>query len=77
MDFTNAAGDFARRDANNGKAGVGSPVFFNTGKLVPNPEFADLPPGVSAPDLKYNDFVVYDSAQVRLRFAVLCQFHSN
>jgi len=45
--------------------------------MVSNPEFSDIPAGMPAPDLKYNDFVVYDSAQVRLRYAVLCEFHSN
>jgi len=41
-----------------------------------NPEMEDCPTGVSTPELKYNDFVVYDEAQVRLRYAVLCEFHT-
>ena len=57
------------------KAGLGSPLMFNTGKMMSNPEYNECPPGITSPELKYNDFVVYDSAQVRLRYAVLCQFH--
>jgi len=47
-------------------------LFFNTGEIRSSPEITDLPPGQGVPDLKLNDFVCYDEAQVRLRYAVFC-----
>jgi hypothetical protein len=49
-------------------------LFFNTGRLKANPDLEEKPPALSVPDLRFNDFVVYDVAQVRLRYAVLCDF---
>ncbi len=53
-----------------------SSIYFNTGELKSNPELQDLPVGTGVPDLKLNDFVCYDQAQVRLRYAVFCEYHS-
>ena len=49
-------------------------LFFNTGEIRSNPEISDLPIGQGVPDLKLNDFVCYDEAQVKIRYAVFCQF---
>lgn len=49
-----------------------APLFFQTGALKANPELQDLPVGTGVPDLKLNDFVCYDQAQVRLKYAVFC-----
>lgn len=47
-------------------------LFFNTGLMRSNPEISDLPIGQGVPDLKLNDFVCYDEAQVKLRYALFC-----
>jgi hypothetical protein len=36
--------------------------FLNTGKMVANPDLEELPTGVNAPDMKFNEYVVYDDA---------------
>lgn len=48
-------------------------LFFNTGKLVANPDISDLGSGLITSDLKFNDFVIYDESQVRLRYLVQCE----
>ena len=47
-------------------------LFVNTGRLKENPDMDEKPVGVNMPDLKFNDFVVFDPAQVRIRYALLC-----
>ena len=42
-------------------------LFFNTGKLGPN---QDLSEAVNAIEAKFNEFVIYDEAQARLRYLV-------
>ena len=46
-------------------------LFFNTGKLGPN---QDLNEATNAIEAKFNEFVVYDEAQVRLRYLVNFSF---
>ena len=46
-------------------------LFLNTGRLKENPDLEDKPVGMNVPDLRFNDFVVFDPAQVRLRYALL------
>jgi len=49
-----------------------SQLFFNTGKMRANPDLnADE---VQTSEQRFNDFVVFDPAQVRLKYAVLCDF---
>ena len=72
-DLNNEEGDFSLNEAT---IQTPQPLFFNTGKLATNPELADGPKhdeGMN--DLKFNEFVVYDNAQVRLRYAVQCEFY--
>ena len=45
-------------------------LFLNTGKMDSNSDLDQLPSGTMAPDLKFNEYVVYDESQVRLRFLV-------
>ena len=40
-----------------------------------NPDLEDAPAGMSSPELRFNDFVVYDKAQVRMKYALLCDFY--
>ena len=40
-------------------------LFFNTGKLGPNPDTTE-----EAIDQKFNEFVVYDESQVHMRYLV-------
>jgi hypothetical protein len=44
-------------------------LFFNTGKIATNTELE----GHTTPDLKLNDYVVYDEAQVKMRYMVDCE----
>ena len=44
--------------------------FINTEKLAANPDLEEVPAGENPPDLKFNDFVVYDEAQVKMRYIV-------
>lgn len=37
-----------------------------------NPDLEDAPVGMNTPEARFNDFVIYDAAQVRLRYALLC-----
>lgn len=60
VNFNNNAGDFKLSEEEALRTGLGSPLFFNTGKMTTNPECSDCPSGVSIPELKLNDFVVYD-----------------
>ena len=72
-DLNNEAGDF-QLDEETLK--TPQPLFFNTGKMKANPELAEGPQheeGMN--DQKFNDFVVYDNAQVKLRYALLCEFY--
>ena len=49
-----------------------SQLFFHTGKLRPNP---DMPAEeASSTEQRFNDFVVFDPAQVKLKYAVMCDF---
>ena len=47
-------------------------VLFNTGRLKQNQDLKEDPENSKV--LNYNEFVVYDNAQVKLRYAVLCEF---
>ena len=42
--------------------------FLNTGVIAENPDLEELPVGQNPPDLKFNDFVVYDESQIKMRF---------
>ena len=42
---------------------------MNTGKMAENTELEGQP----TPDLKLNDYVVYDEAQVKMRYMVDCE----
>ena len=44
-------------------------LFLNTGKMAENTELEGQP----TPDLKLNDYVVYDEAQVKMRYMVDCE----
>jgi hypothetical protein len=53
-------------------------LFFNTGEMKKNPELKELEKeevidGITA-DNPLNDFVVTEPSQVRIRYAVLCEF---
>lgn len=45
-------------------------LFLNTGKIERNSDLDELKPGQNPPDLKLNDYVVYDESQVRMRYLV-------
>lgn len=51
-------------------------VFFGTGKLAANTDLQDLPAGEQI-DQKFNEFVVFDEAQVRLRYLVQFSYSYN
>lgn len=53
-----------------------SALFFNTGKLIQNPDMLELPPGMDL-DQKLNDFVVYDEAQVKMSYLVHFEYQMN
>ena len=46
-------------------------LFFNTGKLGPN---QDLMEATQAIEAKFNEFVVYDESQVKMRYLVHYQY---
>ena len=49
-----------------------SQLFFNTGKMRANP---DMPAEeAQTSEQRFNDFVVFDPAQVKLKYAVMCDF---
>ena len=37
-------------------------LFLNTGKLSSSTDLEELPAGMSPPDLKFNEYVVYDDS---------------
>jgi hypothetical protein len=43
---------------------------LNTGVVAHNPDLDELPSGQNPPDLKLNDFVVYDESQIKMRYLV-------
>lgn len=45
-------------------------LFLNVGKMGSNSDLEDIPKGVNPSDLKFNEFVVYDDSQVKMRFLV-------
>lgn len=47
-------------------------LFLHTGKLGHNPDLEGAPAGVlgGANDLKFNEYVVFDEAQVRIAYIV-------
>ena len=49
-------------------------LFFGTGKLDRNQDIQDTI--LDQVDQKFNEFVVYDEAQVRLRYLVQFKYHS-
>jgi len=55
--------------------GIGEPgqLLFNTGTLAVNPDLEDATEGVGEIQ-KFNEFVVYDEAQTRLRYVVHVNF---
>jgi len=55
-------------------ANTSKALFINTGRIKSNPDLEDKPASVNVPDLRFNDFVVFDTAQVKLKYAVLCDF---
>jgi len=51
-------------------------LFINTGKLAHNPDLQDL--GIDEQiDSKFNDFVVYDEAQVKMRYLLHYNYSVN
>jgi len=54
--------DFTLSEDDAMKTGLDCPLLFNTGKMAANPELNNCPPGVNIPELKHNDFVVFDEA---------------
>lgn len=44
-------------------------LFFNTGKMGPNPDAKD-----EESEQKFNEFVVYDESQVKMRYLVQVKF---
>lgn len=38
-----------------------------------NVDLEKLPQGQNPPDLKFNDYVVFDDSQVKMRYLVECQ----
>ena len=40
------------------------------GKISDNADLEEMPSGQNPPDLKFNDFVVYDESQVKMRYFV-------
>lgn len=51
-----------------------SQLFFNTGKMRPNPDMTAEHAQESTSEQRFNDYVVFDEAQVKLKYAVLCEF---
>lgn len=50
-------------------------LFFNTGKMRPNPDLTgDHTLNV---EQRFNEFVVFDQAQVKLKYAVMCDFSKS
>ena len=52
-------------------------LFFNTGKLQDNPDLKEKPSSVEHSDFKFNDFVVYDENQIKMRYLVHCNCVEN
>ena len=56
-------------------------LFLNTGKLAANTDLETMDRNViggsanvdEMPDLKYNEYVVFDEAQIKMRYLVECQ----
>ena len=42
-------------------------LFLNTGKMQANP---DLDEASKTPDLKLNDYVVYDESQIKMKYLI-------
>lgn len=45
-------------------------LFLNTGKMSANTDLDELPAGQTPPDLKFNEYVVYDESQVKMRYLI-------
>ena len=61
-----------------GEEAIGSvsSVLFNTGKMADNPDLEEnLEMGMNP--LKFNEYVIYDEAQVRIRYLLHCDFIFN
>jgi len=69
IDLRSAAPNFAiEKNATHTK----SQLFFHTGKMKPNP---DLPSEeAQTNEQRFNDFVAFDPAQVKLKYALMCDF---
>jgi hypothetical protein len=50
-----------------------SSLFINTGKMESNPDLKDMPIGMSSPEFKCNEFIVYEEAMTRMKYLVLCR----
>lgn len=66
-DLMQPAPEFAPNQLTYDKPGA---LFLNAGKITSNSDLDQMPTGLMAPDLKFNEYVVYDESQVRLRFLV-------
>ena len=49
-------------------------LFLNTGKMQANP---DLDEASKTPDLKLNDYVVYDESQIKMKYLIDFQIVMN
>ena len=47
-------------------------LFFNTGKMKANPDINAE--NAQTVDQRFNDYVVFDPAQIKFKYAVLCDF---
>ena len=49
-------------------------LFLNTGKMQRNPDLDEV---AKTPDLKLNDYVVYDESQIKMRYLIDFQIVIN
>lgn len=45
-------------------------LFLNTGKMSANTDLEQMPVNTNLPDLKFNEYVVFDDSQVKMRYLV-------
>ena len=71
IDLRSTLDGFAIEDSTDTK----KQLFFNTGKMQANQDVTEemTMQGVSE-QLKFNEFVVFDPAQVKIKYAVMCDF---
>jgi hypothetical protein len=66
-DLCQPAPDFAPNQLTYDKPNA---IFLNTGKMSHNTDLEALPSGMNPPDLKFNEYVVYDESQIKMKYLV-------